>query len=113
MPDPNVDVTFNPDGKAQFTFDPPSVPMREKGKIIFHRRPQDAVWTFVEGIVKEDKLNQFSSEKVGNGKLLHIHDEFKDEVTTTYEYKVIVELGGVSYVSPDPVIVNEPGMELD
>ncbi|HEU4722879.1 MAG TPA: hypothetical protein VFS59_16080 [Gemmatimonadaceae bacterium] len=113
MPDQNVDVTFgfDPDGNTRFTFDPPEVPMRDKGRVIFHRRPANASWTFVVGIVKNDSAEQFSSALRGDGKKLHIHDEHTE--LGRYEYMIIVKLGGQYFPSPDPVIVNEPGMEAE
>jgi len=45
----------------------------------------------------------------GNGNSLQISDSFQDRSETPYSYDVTVELNGVSYTSPDPEIVNDPG----
>lgn len=109
MPDQTVNVTFDPKAKVQFTFDPDTVEMSGAGKIILKRRPQSATWTFTGGDVKKDPLNEFSSSVQGNGRELHIDDQFRDTVRTEYEYFVTVELDGEPFKSPDPVIVNDPG----
>ena len=110
MPDQTVDVTFSPTAKPQFSFDPESVTMTAAGKVIFHRRPQSAAWTFKNGTVKGDMLKEFSAAVQGNGTVLQIDDKFFDKTRTPYEYTVTVELDGVTFTSPDPVIVNDPVM---
>jgi hypothetical protein len=104
-----VDVTFDPSANPQWKFVPENVSMGSSGKVICHRRPPTATWTFTGGDVKKDPLNEFSSSVEGNGKSLHIDDKFYDKAKTEYEYYVTVELDGTSYTSPDPKIVNDPG----
>ncbi len=83
--------------------------MTARGKVIFHRRGASPTWTFTDGTVKDDTKKQFSARVQGQGRSLHIDDEFRDTVKTSYEYTVTVQLDGRSYTSPDPVIVNDPG----
>jgi len=109
MPDQGVDVSFDPNAEPQFTFVPDTVTMTAAGKIVLHRRPQIAPWTFKEGSIKGNGSTQFSSTVHGNGSLLHIHDEFRDEFMARHPYTITVEFNGKDYVSPDPVIVNDPG----
>jgi hypothetical protein len=103
-----VNVTFDPAASPQFTFEPEEVPVHGPGIVIFHRRPANASWKFVVGIVKNDSAEQFSSAVRADGKNLHIHDEWRE--FGRYDYRILVELGGQYHLSPDPVIVNEPGL---
>jgi hypothetical protein len=68
--DKDVEVTFELVGKDQvkFTFKPDELTMKKKGKVKFHRSPEDAEWTFKDGDVKDDKLNQFRSTLAEQGK---------------------------------------------
>jgi len=109
VPDQNVNLSFDPNANPQFEFDRDTVTMTAAGKVIFHRRPSTAEWTFRDGAVKDDKLKEFSSTVQGNGKLLDIDDKFYDRQKTSYEYNITVELHGTTYTSPDPHIVNDPG----
>lgn len=109
MPDQTVRVSFDPRATPQFKFDCETVRMTAAGKVVLQRRPRTAKWTFLVARVKRDKLKQFSSTIPGNGRTLHINDEFKDRKTTSYSYNVTVKLGRRIYKSPDPVIVNDPG----
>jgi len=109
VPDQTVRVRFDPRATPKFTFDCETVRLTAAGKVILQRRPRSATWTFLVAKVKRDKLKQFSSTVPGNGRSLHINDEFKDRKTTSYSYNVTVKLGRRTYTSPDPVIVNDPG----
>ena len=115
MPDQNVDVTFTPNTTPQFSFNCEAVRMTQAGKIILHRQPAGARWKFTSGRVHNDSLDQFTCEPFGNGRLLVINDPLRDppdEGPKTYCYTVTVELDGVPFTSPDPVIVNDPGDRL-
>lgn len=111
MPDQSVEVTFDPNANPQFTFVPDTVTMTKAGKIVFHRRPQDAPWTFQDAWV-EDRSDQFSV-RIPNGGLLHIRDRFTDPRKTSHKYTITVRFEWADhyrdYESPDPVIVNDPG----
>ena len=111
MSDQSVEVTFDPNADPQFTFVPDTVTMTSAGKIVLHRRPQDAPWTFA-GAWVEDAGEQFSV-RIPNGGLLHIRDRFTDPRRTFHKYTITVQFEWQSYSrtyeSPDPVIVNDPG----
>jgi hypothetical protein len=109
VPDQTVNVTFDPAADPQFVFEPDEVTMTAKGKVIFLRRGASPTWTFTGGTVKDDTLKQFSASVQGQGRSLHIDDDFRDKQKTPYEYTVSVQLDGTSFTSPDPVIVNDPG----
>jgi hypothetical protein len=112
MPDQSVEVTFDPNAVPQFTFVPETVTMTNAGRIVFHRRPQDAPWTFSDAWV-EDAQGQFEVSIPGNGKVLHIRDDCTDPRRTSHKYTVTVQFEWQGYFryyeSPDPVIVNDPG----
>ena len=111
QPDQNVDVTVDfSTNPPTFTFDKPSVTLSAAGKVILHRKPTNSTWTFQSGTVKADTLNQFSSSPQGNGSLLQINDLFKDTAKTTYHYNITVLNAGTAFTSPDPDIVNDPGI---
>ncbi len=105
----NVFVTFDANASPQFKFNRESVEMHEEGTIIFHQRPANQPWKFITGLVKDDRLEEFFSAVRGQGRSLHIYDEFYDVDRTKYEYMIMVEFEGRYYMSPDPVIVNDPG----
>ena len=109
-PDQNVNVSFDPNANPQFTFDQSSVKMTAAGKVILHQTPANAQWAFTNAVVKDDTLSEFSSTVLGNGNSLQIDDQFKDTSKKKYSYDITVTLGGVSYTSPDPDIVNDPGV---
>jgi hypothetical protein len=109
VPDQTVNVTFDPTADPQFTFSPDEVTMTAAGKIIFLKRPPSAMWNFTGGNVENDTRKEFSARVQGNGRALHIDDEFKDEEKTRYKYTISVQLDGTSFTSPDPHIVNDPG----
>jgi hypothetical protein len=99
-------VTFNPTAPVPFTFVPETVRMRGRGRVVLQRDPPGADWTFIVGIVKDDKAEQFSSAVRAQGGILHIHDEYR--ALGSFQYRVMVELDGQYHLSPDPVIVNDP-----
>ena len=109
-PDQTVRVTFDPDASPQFTFVPPSVTMTAAGKIILQQHPASAPWAFRDAKVKDDTLNEFHARVLGNGTSIQIDDEFRDRTKTSYSYNVTVSLDGSTVTSPDPVIVNDPGV---
>ena len=80
MPDQSVEVTFDPNADPQFTFVPETVTMTKAGKIVFHRRPQNAPWKFKLGSVKGDTSGQFTPSVQGNGSQLHMDDKFTDTI---------------------------------
>jgi hypothetical protein len=101
-----VQVTFNTNASVPFTILPDRIPMRGRGRVVFHRNPANADWTFVVGIVKQDSTEQFSSAVRDKGTVLHIHDEYR--AMGEFQYQIMVKLDGQYHLSPDPVIVNEP-----
>jgi hypothetical protein len=109
MPDQTVNVTFDPTSTPQFSFDQSSVKMTSAGRVILVQQPASATWTFQTAVVKDDTLQEFSSAVQGNGNSLQINDLFRDTATKHYSYDVTVMFDGVSYTSPDPEIVNDPG----
>jgi hypothetical protein len=110
QPDQTVRVTFDPDATPQFTFDPDSVRMTAAGKVILQQHPGSAQWTFRDATVKDDTLGEFHSEVQGSGNALHIRDDFRDKTRKSYSYNVTVALDGGTVTSPDPKIVNDPGV---
>lgn len=70
MPDQTVKVAFDSTSNT-FTFDPPDVPMTAAGKIIMHKKPDTADWTFVS---VNELPTQFTSSVTGNGKDVTIDD---------------------------------------
>jgi hypothetical protein len=110
QPDQTVRVTFDPDATPQFTFDPDSVRMTAAGKVILQQHPGSAQWTFRDATVKDDTLGEFHSEVQGSGNALHIRDDFRDKTRKSYSYNVTVALDGDTVTSPDPKIVNDPGV---
>lgn len=113
MQNPTVKVTFDPTvSPPKFTFVDDTVRMNAAGRIILIRDGASPSWRFRGATVKDDVKNQFHPELQGNGSL-HIIDDFKDTVRTSYSYNVTVIDGTTTYTSPDPVIVNEPGMEAE
>jgi hypothetical protein len=109
MPDQTVQVTFDPTATPQFTFTPPSVTMTASGNVVLQQFPADASWTFDAAVVKDDTLDEFDATVVGNGQAVQINDKFKDRNEKQYSYDVTVALNGLTYTSPDPQIVNDPG----
>lgn len=109
-PDQTVRVTFDPAANPQFTFEPESVRMTAAGKIILLQHPASARWTFRDAEVKDDTLDEFHSTVQGNGTSIHVDDQFRDRTKTSYSYNVTVSLDGSTVTSPDPVIVNDPGV---
>jgi len=103
-----VKVSFAPTATPQFTFVPESVTMKFAGKVILLKSPENASWKFQGATVKDDTLNEFRPSVQSPGNALHIFDELRDPETKTYSYNVTVALDGVSFTSPDPVIVNDP-----
>jgi hypothetical protein len=106
--DPVVKVTFDPTKNPQFTFNEPEVRMTNAGRIILRKDPTSATWRFLGATVKDDTLNEFRVRIPRKEGQLHIMDDCLDEQVTTYSYNVTVHLDGVTYTSPDPVIVNDP-----
>jgi hypothetical protein len=117
MPNPNqsVEVTFDPNANPQFTFVPDVVTMTRAGKILLHRRPNDAPWRFKDAYVKDNASGQFTAE-LQNEQLLKIDDKWTDGRKTYHSYTVTVEFEWNSHTqefeSPDPVIVNDPGARV-
>jgi hypothetical protein len=110
MPDQTVNVTFDPNASPQFTFSPTSVKMTASGKVVLLQSPATATWTFQNAVVKDDTLGEFTPTVGGNGQNIQIADAFRDTTKKPYSYDVEVSLNGVSYTSPDPEIVNDPGV---
>jgi hypothetical protein len=114
MPDQSVEVTFDPNANPQFTFVPDTVTMTKAGKIVIHRRPHDAPWTFRGAKVEDDgPPGQFSVSLHANDTMIHIRDEWTDGERESHKYTVTVRFEWNNhfrdYESPDPVIVNDPG----
>jgi hypothetical protein len=105
---PIVQVTFDPQRTPAFTFVDDTVRMNAAGKIMLKQDPE-ARWRFRGATIKDDYLNEFRTRVAKNGKSLDIMDDFLDERITTYSYNVTVQLDDITYTSPDPVIVNDPG----
>ena len=108
VPDQVVQVVFDPQANPQFTFKKETVEMTAAGKIKLHQDP-GARWRFRGATIKDDLLNEFRTRVMQNGKSLDIMDDFLDERRTEYSYNVTVQLDDITYTSPDPVIVNDPG----
>lgn len=106
---PPVKVTFKKDGDPQFTFARKTVRMKARGVVVLTQDDPQAEWRFKSAEVKDDTLHEFSSFVPGDGRVLHIKDEFLDKDFEAYSYNITVELDGTDYTSPDPVIVNDPG----
>lgn len=106
---PIVTVTFNPTANPQFGFDKHSVTMKFAGRVILQKSPANAAWKFQGATIKDDMLHEFHPSVQTGGTTLHIFDECRDTTETSYWYNVTVALDGISYTSPDPVIVNDPG----
>ena len=112
MPNQSVEVSFDPNVEPQFTFFPERVTMTKQGTVVFHKRPNDAPWTFKDGKV-EGNNGQFEISVPGDGKVIHMRDKFTDGGKTEHKYTVTVTWewnnGFQDFESPDPVIVNDPG----
>lgn len=101
MPDQTVKVTFNPPNS--WTFDPDPVRMSAAGKVVLHRDPGNADWTF-QGASVKDGGGQFQSRVNPGGQ----HADIQDDHTSmgSFEYTVTVQDGSGTYTSPDPTIIN-------
>jgi hypothetical protein len=103
-------VKFDPKADPMFTFDRQSVTMKASGIIVVTQKPASQDWTFTDAEVKDDTLNEFSSEVQGAGQTVHIKDDFRDKSIKSYSYNVTVKTSDNEiFQSPDPVIVNDPG----
>ena len=115
MPDQSVEVTFDPNAEPQFTFVPDVVTMTKAGKVVLHRRPNDAPWKFKDAYVKDNASGQFTVTVPSDG-LLRIRDKYTDGRKTYHSYTVTVEFEWNDHTqefeSPDPVIVNDPGAKV-
>lgn len=108
MPDQTVKVTFT--APSTFVFDPPSVSMTAAGKIVMHRHPETANWTFVS--VNELPSPEYSYTLIGNGSSADVHDAFTSNGSS--HYTVTVNDASGNHTSGDnpsgtmpPMVVNE------
>jgi len=104
MPDQTVTVTFNPAAEPPFTFSPDPVTMTSAGRIIINRAG-GSTWTFVNATISNGGT-QFSSAPNNAGTSINVQDAYTS--MGRFCYVVTVQMGGTSYTSPDPEIVNEP-----
>jgi hypothetical protein len=113
MPDQTVKVTFSP--PSSWTFDQNPAHMSAAGKIILHRDPGDAAWTFVSA---NGLPAGYTSGLQGNGSQIAIEDPYGPPYNTPLAYSVTVSLNGTNYTSPPqtatqvaagppPIIVND------
>jgi hypothetical protein len=108
MPDQTVKVTFT--APSTFTFTPPTASMTAAGKVILHRDPGSANWTFVS--VNELPSPGYTWEVTGNGSGISIDDGFTTNGGS--HYTVTVQQGNNTYTSGDnpsgtvpPMIMNQ------
>lgn len=104
MPDQTVKVTFtSPDA---FTFEPEVVSMTAAGKIIMHRDPGTADWTFVS--VNELPSPEFTSSVDGNGRSATVNDAYTSNGSSSYT--VTVHDQGGNHTSQVPPTGTQPPM---
>ncbi|MDQ6736213.1 MAG: hypothetical protein M3Z30_00755 [Gemmatimonadota bacterium] len=108
MPDQTVQITFS--APNNFTFTPPSATMTAAGKVILHRSPGNAGWTFVS--VNELPSPEYSWTITGNGSGVQINDGHTSNGGS--HYTVTIEQNGVQYTSGNvptgtvpPMIMNQ------
>lgn len=109
MPDQTVKVTFTP--PSTFTFKPEEARMSAAGKIILHRDPGTANWTFVS--VNGLPSPEFTWRVKGNGSSIEIDDAFTS--IGDYSYTVTVNDATGNHTSPKqrtrdtvpPMIMNQ------
>lgn len=108
MPDQTVQVTFN--GTGSFEFDPPAPTMTSAGKIVLHRNPANADWTFLS--VDDLPASQFSWTVTGNGSGAEVNDGHT--ANGEFHYGVTVQNASGRHSSGDstkqtapPMIVNQ------
>jgi hypothetical protein len=70
MPDQTVKVTFTP--PDSFSFSDSNPKMTAAGKIIMHKHPETADWTFVS--VNELPSPEYTPTVTGNGSGISVHD---------------------------------------
>lgn len=90
MPDQTVKVTFT--APSTFTFDPEVVSMTAAGKIVMHRDPGSATWTFVS--VNGLPSPEYTSTVTGNGSGIDVHDAFTSNGGSGYTVTVNDGTGG-------------------
>jgi hypothetical protein len=110
QPDQNVTVTYDPAATPRWTITPRAVHMTAAGKIIFHRSPGSARWTFV-------RVNGIPSSwtQGGNpaGSLYTVEDP--DTPIQNYPYTITILYNGSEVTSPTewieadgpPMVMNE------
>jgi hypothetical protein len=108
MPDQTVQVTFN--GPGEFSFNPESPTLTAAGKVVLHRSPADANWTFVS--VDDLPSPQFTWTVTGNGSNAEVSDGHTS--IGQFHYGVTVRNANGTYSSDDnpkqttpPMIVNQ------
>lgn len=84
MPDQTVKVTFT--APNTFTFVPETVAMTAAGKVVFHRDPGNAAWTFVSA----DQLPtpEYTWSLTGNGSGLVVNDGHTSNGASHYSVTV-------------------------
>lgn len=95
MPDQTVKVAFSP--PSNWSFDKNPAHMSAAGKIILHRDPGSAAWTFVS---VNGLPGGFTSNLQGNGSQITIQDPFTPPYNTPIPYTITVALNGTNYTSP-------------
>jgi hypothetical protein len=108
MPDQTVKVTYTPPNT--FTFDKEVTTMTAAGKILLHREPGSATWTFVS--VNGLPAPEYTWRVTGDGSGIEIDDAFSSDGASGYT--VTVQDGGGDHKSSDqtkatvpPMIVNQ------
>ena len=84
MPDQTVKVTFT--APSTFTFDKPTTTMTAAGKVIFHRDPGSAAWTFVS--VNGLPSPEYTWSVTGNGSGITVNDACSSNGASGYTVTV-------------------------
>lgn len=107
MPDQTVQITFT--APNTFTFDKPTVTMGAAGKIVLHRSPGNADWTFVR--VNELPSPEYTWTITGNGSGAQINDGHTRNGGS--HYTVTVLQNGVEYTSGNVATATVPPMIMN
>jgi len=108
MPDQNVDVSYDPNGNPVWTISDPEVEMTEAGKIIFHRKPANATWTFV-------RINGIPSDWSQGAQGANYQVDDPHDPLGSWAYTITINYDGTEVTGPEllakadppPIIMNE------
>ena len=84
MPDQTVKVTFT--APSTFIFDKDTTEMTAAGKVIFHRNPGSAAWTFVS--VNGLPSPEYTWSVIGNGSGITVNDAHASNGGSSYTVTV-------------------------